>query len=932
MENHALSDHCAYCDAPLPTEVRSTSVVRTPARYCCYGCRLLGESGRKPSPALAKNRGVWFKIAVGAVLAGQAMLLGLAVNLTPPTGEIRVLLHAILIVTCLAVLAILGWPLLHGIIESLRARRITIELLFLAGIIGAFAASLHSTLTGEGAVYYEVTAVLLTVYSVGKTLGAQSRAQAFREANRLREAFDTCRKIGADGSRVAIRVAEIHVEDRVSVLPGEPVPIDGRVVSGQAFVRETPLTGEPFPVVRREGDAVFAGSYVEDGELIVAAKVAGNQRRLDHLLGAVESAREQPSTLQAEADRVVSWFLPAVLLVAAGTFVFWTAVGSWSVGLFNSMAVLLVACPCAMGLATPIAVWNALAVLAARGLVVRHGDMIDRLAGLTQVVFDKTGTLSEASFSLIDVAVTGSSADRRNLLAILACVQERCVHPVARAFRGLDTDRLPRLDAEGIELTVKSLKTVPARGIEVWGESRPGEELFLRIGQRELMTDWTAESDLLASLRHAPSDHLVYVEIDGRLRAIAAVRERLREAARATFASLDALGLKWQVMTGDRPERAVQLGLLPVTGQLTPEAKAAAIKALEQSGQKIGFVGDGINDAPAMTAATLGIALGHGAALTTATAGAVLYGGDLRVVPWAIGLCRQVRNSIRSNLLFAAAYNVAGIGLAASGFLHPVTATLLMVGSSFTVSWRALRSTRSDHASCCPLPPESARLPSQPVKTTPAQPIPASPRPRGGGLRRHRIYAVLVFLQAPFLIYLGGLSAGPGIMVGLVCAALALAMTLVHVRNPEWARFLGMSYAMLGPGNWGMILGWWADAGFRTAGLGGLCCLPHHSLGWEGLWTMPWMNAGMLLLGLTAMLLDPSAGAPGYRRIPLAILSSIGMVWGMSLGHEVLAQVAAVTPSQRFLLSIAGMTAGMLGGMFFFCELGRAIALRQRPA
>jgi cation transport ATPase len=207
------------------------------------------------------------------------MLLSLAVNITPPAGGVRLLLHAALMVSSIAALAILGRPLMQSAIEEIRQRRVSIELLFLAGIGGALGASLHSTISGVGAIYYEVVAVLLTVYSIGRTLGAQSRARALAETRHLQRTFETCRKIAADGSIVTTRVAEIQAGDQIRVLAGEAIPIDGRVVQGQAFVCETPLTGEPFPVVRRAGDAVFAGSYSEDGELRISATVPGTGRR-----------------------------------------------------------------------------------------------------------------------------------------------------------------------------------------------------------------------------------------------------------------------------------------------------------------------------------------------------------------------------------------------------------------------------------------------------------------------------------------------------------------------------------------------------------------------------------------------------------------------------------------------------------------------------
>lgn len=929
-------EHCAFCEAPLPAD--SGVAWHGAAKYCCYGCRILGEGAARPIAMSTASSSPWFKIAVGAVLAGQAMLLGMAINLAPPTGLARWLLHGALIGASVGVLAILGGPLWATAIEEIRQRRVTVELLFLAGVAGALGASLHSTFTGTGAVYYEVVGVLTTVYAIGKTLGAQSRARALAETRQLHRNFETCQQLAPDGSVRSVRVTEIQPGDEVLVLAGEPIPIDGRIVAGQAFVCETPLTGEPFPVVRRAGDAVWAGSYSEDGELRLAATAPGTGRRLDMLLAALEAARERPCRIQAQADRMVRWFLPLVLAISVGTFGFWTWKSGWAAGLYNALAVLLVACPCAMGLATPVALWSGLAALAARGLVLRGGDEIERLATVRQMVFDKTGTLSEERFTLIDLATLGSVAERRELTGQLRAVQNACAHPVARAFHAF---------AKGDEagFTVRRLKTIAGLGIEAWIESARGEEHHLRAGGRELVVDRTPESELLSRLRHSASDHLVYVEVDGRLGAIAAVNERLRDSARESMRALERQGMTCLVLTGDSPERATRLlGSRAIEGGLSPNEKAARIEDLKRSGMDVGFVGDGVNDAPAMRAASIGIALAHGAGVTTAGADAVLYGGDLRVLPWAVALSRQVRDSIRSNLLFAGAYNVIGIVLAATGLLHPVVSALLMVVSSFTVSWRALRATECGYA--CGAGASGAEAagtsPAPPDANPPARAIVSRgwgwdrlalrPSPEAIGVRSRRtrlISSLLLAAQIPFLIYLGQLTGRGAILTATTMLAIAVFMLRFHTNHAEGRHLADMVTAMLGFGNWGMILGWWADGGFNPVHA---CCLGTLGGGFSFLsfTHMPWMNAGMLLFGLPPMLLGPDKAYRGLGRKAYGILSSIGMIWGMSFGSFVSMKWLGPWGADKFLLSLSGMTVGMLLGMVLACELGRAISLAFR--
>ncbi len=341
-------------------------------------------------------QGAWLRIGIGVAVAAQAMVFSLAVNLTPAEGGAYWLVHGGLMASAAGVLVFLGRDLLGAAWSAARSRRVTIDLLFLVTLLGALGGSLTSTFTGTGAVYYEVVAVLVVVHTLGKLAGARSRAAALRAAEAVAENYERCTVRRADGGEESRVVAELRGGERVVVAPGGAICVDGVIAEGRAYVEEAAMTGEWRAVARGPGERVWAGTHAVDGRLVVVADAGA--RRLDGVLRAVAEARLAPSELQAQADRLMAWWLPVVTGVAAATFLGWWVVGGvvWTRALFNAMAVLLVACPCAMGLATPVAVWGGLAKLARLGIVARSGDFLAALARVDTVAFDKTGTLSEA--------------------------------------------------------------------------------------------------------------------------------------------------------------------------------------------------------------------------------------------------------------------------------------------------------------------------------------------------------------------------------------------------------------------------------------------------------------------------------------------------------------------------------------------------------
>ncbi len=621
--------------------------------------------------------GFGFRIGISLALAGQGMVFGLGYNNALLAGEapahgtlLYVLLHAALIASSVAVFFLLGRPLLRETLAAIRRRQISVEALFVLSAGGAMGGSLISTLRGSGSVYYEVVSIVLCVYAIGKQIGAVQKGRVGEAVAAFRHAFDSVIRLDADGRRRQVPVDQIREDDRVAVRPGDPIPVDGVIVDGEGYVRETALTGEPAPVTRRPGDRVLAGTWSVDGNFEIRAK-PGREREIDQILKLLEAAPESPSRLQESADRLMRVFVPVVSLTALTTFSGWLLLSSqpWWDALFNAMAVLLVACPCALGLAMPSGIWAGLYALGQRGLVGRHGHLLDSLAACTVVVFDKTGTLSHFD---LEVDTRHLMEPVPGLLPAIASLGRTTHHPVSAALGRMAEEALP----------VTGLRIYPGEGMEGTVNG-----LKLLVGEVRLL-----ERKGVAIPRQGEVEpgKPVQVACDGRFAGTLYLKEVLRDEAAATVEALESMGCRCCILSGDPAPLHAEIGGCAVEGSLSPPEKADRIAALAATGEHVLFIGDGVNDVPAMQASEAALAIDLGAALATESADGLLVEGRVAVLPSAIRHARRIMKHLRGNLRFALAYNLIGMALAAGGVLHPVVAALLMVGSSAIVSARAL--------------------------------------------------------------------------------------------------------------------------------------------------------------------------------------------------------------------------------------------------
>lgn len=660
-----------------PTSPRRTVVTNA-------GCCGPGQEGSPGIDGFAGFEREFWRLLGALLFAGWGMVLSLGVNDASSQGELPFgspmynLLHGGLLISTLGVIGLIGGPLLSAFARSVFQRRIQVEALFAISVVGALVASVLSTLTGEGAVFYEVVGITLLIYRVGSLIGERSRAAAHAAVDSLREAYSTAGLMTNDASAVRrVPVAELSVGDRVLVGPGEGIPVDGTIVGGGGFVRETALTGEPLAVNRLPGDTVFAGSDSVDGRFEIAVGCRAGERRIDTVLAAVDDAKLAPSRLQLEADRIAGWFVPVVASVSLGTFLVWSLFGPWAQALFHSMAVLLIACPCALGLATPIAVFSGLYRFSRLGIISRSADLIESLASCDVVVFDKTGTLSMERPEITGVHFDdNSSSGDAFVLSAIRSVEQANPHPVARA---LATLKVP--EAAPV-VRVESVRQHAGLGVEATVSKPCGCRVDVKIGSGAMLG------------RRAGTDRgTVFFDVGGTTGRIE-LEEKLREGLSGTMQELRGLGISPRILTGDSAPRWSEIGGVTLETGLTPDQKAEAVRSLESTGRCTVFVGDGINDASAMALASAAIAMGAGADLARSTSTAVLVGDSFSTLPTAIRVARRIRAAIGGNLRFAICYNALGMGIAALGWLHPVAAAMIMVISSVLVSVRAVRSTR----------------------------------------------------------------------------------------------------------------------------------------------------------------------------------------------------------------------------------------------
>ena len=649
------------------------------------------------------RRRFWWTLPLTVIVTAIAMAGDYVLPGVPPAGRSWIELALASPVVLWA-----AWPFFERGWASIRTRNPNMWTLIGIGVAAAYAYSVLATVApgifpagfeahGRVGVYFEAAVVIVSLTLMGQVLELRARSQTSAAIRALLGlAPKTARRIGEDGAEEDVPLAHVHVGDRLRVRPGEKVPVDGVVLEGRSSVDESMITGEPVPVEKAEGDRVVGATINGNGALVMRAEKVGAQTVLAQIVQMVAQAQRSRAPMQRMADAVSYWFVLAVLAIAVATFVAWGTIGPeprWAYALLNALAVLIIACPCALGLATPMSIMVATGRGATSGVLFHDAEAIEMLRRIDTLIVDKTGTLTlgKPAFHSV-VAADGRSADE--VLRIAASLDQGSEHPLA--------------DAIVAEARRRGLALSPAEefesgtGIGVRGRVA-GRQVAL--GNTVLMDEVGVDAAPLAGLSEelrSEGASVVYVAVDGELYGLVAVADPIKDSTPEAIRTLRAAGIRIVMATGDGLTTAkavgAKLGLDEVHGEVRPQDKVALVTKLQAEGRRVAMAGDGINDAPALAKADVGIAMGTGTDVAMASGKVTLVKGDLRGIARARELSEATVGNMKQNLGFALVYNALGVPIAA-GALYPFTGLLLspliaaaaMSFSSVSVVTNALR-------------------------------------------------------------------------------------------------------------------------------------------------------------------------------------------------------------------------------------------------
>lgn len=582
---------------------------------------------------------------------------------------------------------IIGSRFYKGAYHSLRGKAANMDVLISLGTSAAYFYSVYNLINGVHEYYFEASAVIITLILLGKLFEAIAKGKTSDAIKKLMELRPKTARVYRDGKEIEISIDDIDVGDVIVVRPGESLPVDGIVMEGASAVDESMLTGESIPVEKKEGDVVIGATINKTGSFKYKATKVGKDTMLSQIISMVEDAQGSKAPVQRLADKISGIFVPVVLGIALITFIVFSRLDSFNTGLINAVSVLVIACPCALGLATPTAIMVGTGKGAEHGILIKSGEHLELAHKLTTIVLDKTGTITKGSPEVVYVEKL-TDIDENKLIEITAAVENTSEHPLGEAV-------VKYARSKGIEFyETKEFNAIPGKGIKAIYDGKK-----VAIGNRALIKENLIEIDdnieeKIAELENK-GQTVIIVSIDNEINGIIGIADKIKESSYEAIKKMKEMGLELYMITGDneRTAKAIarEVSIENVIAEVLPENKEKIVKSLKKEGKIVGMVGDGINDAPALASADVGFAIGTGTDIAIEASDITLIKGDLNGVVTAIRLSHKTMRTIKQNLFWAFFYNTIGIPFAALGYLNPMIAGAAMAFSSVSVVINSLR-------------------------------------------------------------------------------------------------------------------------------------------------------------------------------------------------------------------------------------------------
>jgi len=630
------------------------------------------------------------RLLIAGVMVLHDMIVGAGIYarelfgwVTPESQPLVDFFQVMMFVSSLPVLILLGLPILRAGFASLMRGQPNIHTLITIGTFSAFGLSVRNLIAGTGGQYFDTATMLIFLISIGRWLEMQAHKTSNQTVKKLFEQIPQKAMVVTDNGQKELKIDELKPGMRIHVRPGERFPVDGLIATGEGDVDESLLTGEPIPVNHESGDPVKAGTINLDGSFEVITTAVGDLTTAGQIGRLLHEALWNRSPLERLADKLSAWMTPVALSLAGIAFYVWSGRSGIENGLLVGLSVLLIACPCALGLATPLTLWLSLGRAAASGVIMRSTSVLERIAKVENVRFDKTGTLTILPMNVKSIFTSG--IDQSSFLQIVGSIEDESEHPLGMAISDYAKIRQIEFDKP------KSFKVFPGMGVKGVLRDEDGQ-LLVVIGNERFMTQ---ENILISNNMKSCAESLraegkvvVYAGWGGQVQGLLGLGETIREDAKEVIAQLQSHGLDLGVLTGDEAaagQRWQDVLNIPVHAGLKPEEKASFIK------ENTAMIGDGINDGPALAVSAIGLAMNHGTDVAQTAADVVLMRDDLRVIPWLFDLSKSTMRIVKENLGWAFVYNIIGVGLAMAGLMRPVWAALAMVTSSVFVTANAMR-------------------------------------------------------------------------------------------------------------------------------------------------------------------------------------------------------------------------------------------------